>query len=128
MTDSERIRKRLPDYFKALDLPWHLAASFLGEFVNDDEEPLGIPSGHARNLFHVAKALSEELVVKRCAPDPLAEAREAVCSEIKQIMGTYREQDARPQGIGTPGGLEHMGDVWRLLRKWDDRLAALEKK
>lgn len=47
-----------------------------------------------------------------------------VCEEIRQIMETYRYQEARFGDIGTPGGLEHMGDVWRKLRRWDDLLNA----
>ena len=50
-------------------------------------------------------------------------AKDEVCDEIKEIMATYREQYASRRGVDTPGGLEHMGDVWRLLRKWDDLLA-----
>lgn len=45
-----------------------------------------------------------------------------VCDEILEIMTTYHEQEASPRGVGTPGGLEHMGDVWRLLRKWEGML------
>ena len=37
-------------------------------------------------------------------------------------MCTYREQEAAGN-VDTPGGLEHMGDVWRLLRRWDTELA-----
>jgi hypothetical protein len=63
--DSERIRKRLPDYFKAIEMPWPVAADYLAAFVDDEEQPLGIAAGpHARNLFHVAKALSDELAAK----------------------------------------------------------------
>ena len=53
-------------------------------------------------------------------------AMEQVCREILQIMDTYHEQDASPRGIGTPGGLEHMGDVWRLLSRWERKLRAQE--
>jgi hypothetical protein len=49
-------------------------------------------------------------------------AKDKVCAEIQDIMRVYREQEASRDGIGTPGGLEHMGDVWRLLRKWDKEL------
>lgn len=42
--------------------------------------------------------------------------------EILEIMDTYHEQEARPEGIDTPGGLEHMGDVWRLFLKWEAML------
>ena len=49
-------------------------------------------------------------------------AREAVCAEIMAIMRTYHEQEESPRGIGTPGGLEHMGDVWNLFLKWEDLL------
>lgn len=45
-----------------------------------------------------------------------------VCTEIREIMETYREQDAAGS-VDTPGGLEHMGDVWRKLRDWDKKLS-----
>ena len=52
-------------------------------------------------------------------------AKDEVCSEIQRIMRVYREQMEADE-LGTPGGLEHMGDVWRLLEKWDVMLAAPE--
>jgi hypothetical protein len=52
------------------------------------------------------------------------DARTTICDEITRIMATYREQEASRDGVGTPGGLEHMGDVWRLLGKWDAMLRA----
>lgn len=45
-----------------------------------------------------------------------------VCQEILAIMNCYREQEASDYGVSTPGGLEHMGDVWRLFRKWEGLL------
>ena len=45
--------------------------------------------------------------------------QEAVCKEIMEIMREYAKQSSSPYGVDTPGGLEHMGDVWRLLSKWD---------
>lgn len=53
-------------------------------------------------------------------------AEQAVLDEIKAIMATYREQEKRGY-VDTPGGLEHMGDVWRLLGKWDEALRQLEE-
>ena len=47
--------------------------------------------------------------------------RQEVCDEILDIMKTYHEQKAGG-GIDTPGGLEHMGDVWRLFREWETKL------
>lgn len=44
-----------------------------------------------------------------------------VCNEILEIMKTYHEQEARGF-VDTPGGLEHMGDVWRLLGRWETKL------
>lgn len=38
-------------------------------------------------------------------------------------MATYREQEAKNGYVDTPGGLEHMGDVWKLLSKWDAAMA-----
>lgn len=52
----------------------------------------------------------------------IGEVREQICDEIQAIMATYRKQEAAG-GVDTPGGLEHMGDVWRLFRKWDEELA-----
>lgn len=54
-------------------------------------------------------------------------AKDKVCAEIQEIMRTYREQEASPSGVDTPGGLEHMGDVWRLLRRWDTELGLTQK-
>lgn len=45
--------------------------------------------------------------------------RRVICNEILAIMKTYHEQEARPSGVGTPGGLEHIGDVWKLFSKWE---------
>jgi hypothetical protein len=46
-----------------------------------------------------------------------------VCDEILQIMETYDRQLEREHwGVDTPGGLEHMGDVWRLLDKWRGKI------
>ena len=47
--------------------------------------------------------------------------------EIVEIMETYDAQMERDGYIGTPGGLEHMGDVWSLLDQWRDRLLATQK-
>jgi hypothetical protein len=47
-----------------------------------------------------------------------------VCEEIQDIMRVYREQEATSYGVDTPGGLEHMGDVWDMLYRWDKLLTA----
>jgi len=47
---------------------------------------------------------------------------EIVCGEIRSIMEEYRKQEANGS-IDTPGGLENMGDVWWLLRRWDKLLS-----
>ncbi len=54
-----------------------------------------------------------------------AAMREALepLKEIARIMIVYREQEASRNGVGTPGGLEHMGDVWKLLARWDRLIA-----
>jgi hypothetical protein len=57
------------------------------------------------------------------APVPPQYAKDSVCREIQEIMETYREQAASSYGVDTPGGLEHMGDVWRLLGQWDQALS-----
>jgi hypothetical protein len=51
-------------------------------------------------------------------------ARDAICDEILRIMRTYHEQEASSFGVDTPGGLEHMGDVWSLFLRWEQELLA----
>ena len=46
------------------------------------------------------------------------QAKTAVCEEILDIMRVYHEQEARGY-VDTPGGLEHMGDVWQMLSRWE---------
>ena len=48
--------------------------------------------------------------------------QEQVCNEILDIMRTYHEQDESSRGVDTPGGLEHMGDVWSMFLKWESVL------
>jgi hypothetical protein len=51
-------------------------------------------------------------------------SRAKVCNEILEIMQTYTEQE-KSGYVDTPGGLEHMGDVWTLFRKWEKELKML---
>lgn len=51
-----------------------------------------------------------------------------VGNEILTIMKIYHEQEKSSYGVDTPGGLEHMGDVWSLFLKWERLLARLEEK
>jgi len=46
------------------------------------------------------------------------EAAQQVAREIIKIMKTYDEQIEKNGYVDTPGGLEHMGDVWGLLDRW----------
>ena len=105
---------------KALPCPW------CGHDAIVEREPMGhkpLVAWCPNPECHCEMALTIE-VWNRRAPDDEARAREAVCSEVVEIMKVYREQDASPNGVGTPGGLEHMGDVWRLLKRWDAALRA----
>ena len=53
-------------------------------------------------------------------------ARTKVCNEILEIAATYHEQMEKSGHIDTPGGIEHLGDVWRLILKWEDILKKAE--
>lgn len=50
------------------------------------------------------------------------DTKDKICAEIQEIMETFREQEAAG-GVDTPGGLEHMGDVWKLFARWDRELS-----
>ena len=52
---------------------------------------------------------------------PRKRASSVVCAEILSIMDTYHDQEANGR-IDTPGGFEHMGDVWRTLERWEKTL------
>jgi hypothetical protein len=45
-----------------------------------------------------------------------------ICQEILAIMATYHAQEKSPTGVATPGGLAHLGDVWALFQRWENRL------
>lgn len=47
-----------------------------------------------------------------------------VCDEILEIMQAYRAQEASSEGVDAPWGLEHMKDVWRLFKGWEQLLKA----
>lgn len=88
----------------------------------------------------IRETLDESAAVKHGLVDPLTARVKTLedamdCSiyrEIIEIVKDYREQSASAYGVDTPGGLEHMGDVWRLLCKWEpiaqQALAAKEPK
>lgn len=44
-----------------------------------------------------------------------------VREEIQSMVAEYRAQ-VRDGQVDTPGGLEHMGDVWKLLCRWAEDL------
>ena len=74
--------------------------------------------------------LAARLVGAQAEWDQLQRQLEAVLEvarEIQEIMKTYRQQEESDDGVGTPGGLEHMGDVWRLLRKWEETIVKAER-
>ncbi len=55
----------------------------------------------------------------------MSKGRDDVCKEIVAIMEQY-EQQMSAGNFGTPGGLEHMGDVWTLLSCWAQMIKAEE--
>lgn len=61
---------------------------------------------------------AEGVAVERQRPHPL----ELIGEELVSIMETYDQQMAERGYVDTPGGLEHMGDVWRLLARWRNLL------
>lgn len=52
------------------------------------------------------------------------EPAQQIAREITEIMAVYDEQTASMGYVDTPGGLEHMGDVWRLLDRWREMIRA----
>jgi hypothetical protein len=65
--------------------------------------------------------LADELRAKGHRLTAEIAAMRSVCDEIVMIMRTYREQEAAGS-VDTPGGLEHMGDVWKQLSEWDETI------
>jgi len=52
---------------------------------------------------------------------------EEIANKIIEIMTEYRRQEEENGYVDTPGGLEHMGDVWSLLSSWERRLTHAKK-
>lgn len=87
----------------------------------EDEYGIYPPLGESGPVALVAGRENAEFITRSGnAHDALV----AVADELHGIMDTYREQVASGN-LGTPGGLEHMGDVWRLLARWDRVLRAV---
>jgi hypothetical protein len=59
---------------------------------------------------------SDQKVLKRI------EAIGKVCDEILGIMRVYHEQETERGYVDTPGGFEHMGDVWKTFLRWEKML------
>lgn len=81
--------------------------------------------GNSLDVLRVEHNALARAYLEQAAQLAAMTAASTVCAEIMEIMATYREQEASRYGVDTPGGLEHMGDVWRLLGEWDERLRAL---
>lgn len=53
------------------------------------------------------------------------EAQTKICNEILEIMKEYHRQcDEYGYATGSPGGMEHMGDVWDVFLGWERELKA----
>ncbi len=93
--------------------------------VCDEAARSSIATDRSARYMRLAETIRALLPV---APEPGASvverARAAVCDEILAIMAIYDEQEKSAHGVDTPGGLEHMGDVWRQLDSWRDTLSA----
>lgn len=77
---------------------------------------------YAEGCATIAYVMADAMLAARGpAKAPKRSVAEQIATEIQEIMKTYRQQEAEG-GVDTPGGLEHMGDVWRMLSKWDEQL------
>ena len=66
----------------------------------------------ARALLAIAEPMQD--MRERARPTPVEQ-------EILDIMRDYDEQWPN---IDTPGGFEHLGDVWKTMQKWRKAIAA----
>lgn len=65
-----------------------------------------------------AKLRQQEAEQLRMAATMNREVNAEIVGELLEIMAVYHQQEDRGS-IDTPGGLEHMGDVWDLFSKWE---------
>lgn len=49
-------------------------------------------------------------------------AFERISEEIREIVQEYDNQIEARGYVDSPGGIEHKGDAFRLLRRWDAEL------
>lgn len=120
MRDNERIRARLPDYFDALQMPWPFAAPLLGHFVDDEEQVIGVPGPHARNLFHVARSLAEESAAK---DEEIAALRLSLSEASRQrdyLRAMTEVRGGKASGMWKPRALE-------AEAKWEAHRDAFER-
>ena len=96
---------------------WHALMAELDKRFPDPQPYASSDPAEARYLEAI-----DGLLAQLAASQARCKQYGTVCGEIMRIMQTYHEQEATDRGIGTPGGLEHMGDVWKLFHKWETRL------
>jgi hypothetical protein len=60
------------------------------------------------------------------AKEPCQEIKDEICSEILEIMAEWHRQMGSKGYVSTPGGFEHLGDVWRKFLNWEERLKVPE--
>ncbi len=92
---------------------------------NELKQQLAAAEGRVAGLDNDVRVLWLRIEELRSERDPLTTRLaqvEPVCTEILRIMKVYHEQAASPNGVDTPDGLEHMGDVWNLFHKWEHAL------
>lgn len=83
-------------------------------FIDDKCDAMFIVEAH--NLMPQLIARVREL------ESLIPEKVEAICSDILYIM------ESRGRGDPTPGGLEHMGDVFTKLSKWHELILKKEQR
>jgi len=108
------------DYIDTIDALCAERDAAVTQFAQDAAQE--IRTGGVYRLEHPAMPMIRDAIAaERDAARGEALAATQIRDEIIDIMKVYHEQEARGS-VDTPGGLEHMGDVWSLFRKWE-RLA-----
>lgn len=110
MTDRERLLERIGECEKRSSRTW----CFL---IHEGELPSSVTDD--------PRAREEGTDAAHHALAALAlTAQDSVCQQIIDIMDEHDRQLKERGYVDTPGGLEHMGDVWSLLGVWREQLQA----
>lgn len=138
---SEKVLRTVDPFLgKEVEISHRLTDRLRGRYAHGPTMPNGEPEfgwlqfdtpsiqHEAASEIERLRPLLDERTKERDEARAALNAHEGIGPEILSIMETYDRQMEEYGYADTPGGLEHIGDVWKMLNRWRDELKAAQGK